>query len=134
MRGTSLNVATTTIVVAAGKVGPNVITPLQVGLGAVLVLVNACISVYLDLGLEVALAIAIVRCVALAETLMVSSATYERQHEESSGSDGEAHATWVLPVPRCCGCASASRWLLPSRSHYLLRRRAISRCHPGTDY
>ena len=46
-----------------GKVGPNYITPLQVGLGAVLVLVNACISVYLDLGLEVALGIATVRCV-----------------------------------------------------------------------
>ena len=45
----------------AGKVGPNLISPLQVGLGAVLVLVNACISVYLDLGLEVALAIATVR-------------------------------------------------------------------------
>jgi len=44
-------------------VGPNLISPLQVGLGAVLVLVNACISVYLDLGLEVALAIATVRCV-----------------------------------------------------------------------
>ena len=47
---------------AAGSVGPNFISPLQVGLGAVLVLVNACISVYLELGLEVALAIATVRC------------------------------------------------------------------------
>ena len=41
--------------------GPNFISPLQVGLGAVLVLVNACISVYLELGLEIALAIAVVR-------------------------------------------------------------------------
>ena len=48
--------------------GPNYITPLQVGLGAVLVLVNACISVYLTLGLEAALAIAAVRCVALADS------------------------------------------------------------------
>ena len=37
------------------------ISPLQVAVGAVLILVNACISVYLSLGLEVALAVATVR-------------------------------------------------------------------------
>lgn len=45
----------------AGQVGPNVISPSQVALGAALVLVNACISVYLSLGLEVALAVATIR-------------------------------------------------------------------------
>lgn len=41
--------------------GPNVISPLQVAVGAALILVNACISFYLSLGLEVALAVATVR-------------------------------------------------------------------------
>ena len=49
------------LVCGAGQVGPNVMSPLQVAMGAALVLVNACISVYLALGLEVALAVATIR-------------------------------------------------------------------------
>lgn len=45
----------------AGVHSANLISPAQVAMGAALVLVNACISVYLALGMEIALAVATIR-------------------------------------------------------------------------
>ena len=61
------------------------ISPWQVGVGAALILVNACISVYLSLGLEIALAVATVR----------RGARPQPRHASTPAAEG---AVWRFPV------------------------------------